>query len=406
MSAVSTDASLIEQFLSHAVENVFPSTEALRERLSSGKRLRVYYGIDPTGPTIHLGHTVPLRKLRILQQLGHEVILLIGDFTAMIGDPTGKSDTRKQLTKEQVAENMALYRTQASTFLDFDGPNPAHFRLNSEWLGKMTFSDVIALASKFTVQQMLERDMFEKRLEEGTPIHVHEFFYPLMQGYDSVALDVDLELCGNDQTFNALAGRTLQRIERNKEKAVLATKLLTDATGKKMGKSEGNMVAMTDAPEDMFGKVMSWPDAMIVPSFEIATDASPEQVARVKQAMADGENPMLFKRELARQIVTMLASAEAAVLAEAHFDRVHKDHAAPEDIREVRMDVAEIALVDALVQAGLVDSKSEARRQIEQGGVKVDDTVVTDVKAQIRVDAGGTTLQKGKRHFAKLIRNA
>jgi tyrosyl-tRNA synthetase len=403
MPTVSTDPKRIDAFLARAVENVFPSRDALREVLLSGKRLRVYYGIDPTGPTIHLGHTIPLRKFAELQKMGHEIILLIGDFTAMIGDPTDKSATRKQLTKDEVLANMKLYKEQAAQFLEFDGPNAAQFRLNSEWLAKMSFADVLELASHFTVQQMLERDMFDKRMKEQKPIHLHEFLYPLMQGYDSVALDVDMELCGNDQTFNALAGRTLMRELKKKNKFVFATKILADPSGKKMGKSEGNMIAMTDAPEDMYGKVMSWPDAMIAPAFEVCTNATEDEVKKVKTAIESGVNPMTLKRELARQIVTILVDGDAAEEAEAHFSRVHQDHERPEEILEMAVEATELPLVDALVFGKLVASKSEARRQVEQGGVKVDDVVVTDTKTVVKISADGVVLQKGKRHFVKLV---
>lgn len=404
MSKVSTDPKKIEWFLTHAVEKVYPSADALRELLGFGKPIRVYLGIDPTGPTLHLGHTIPLRKLKQLQELGHQVVLLIGDFTTMIGDPTDKTAARKKLTKKEVLENCKLYKEQASAFLDFDGPNAARFEFNSKWLAKMSFEDVVELASHFTVQQMLERDMFEKRMEENKPIHLHEFLYPLMQGYDSVALDVDLEIGGNDQTFNMLAGRTLIREMKGKEKLVLTTKLLADPTGKKMGKSEGNMIAMTDAPEDMYGKVMSWSDAMIVPGFEICTDATEDEVTKVEQAIEKGENPMVFKRELAKQIVTMLINLEAAEEAAEHFNKVHQQGEKPEEIAEVRVSKAEMALVDALVEGGLVASKSDAKRQIEQGGIKVDDRPVTNVKATVKVGKEGVVIQKGKRHFVRLLR--
>ncbi len=221
----STDQQIAE-FLTRSVENVYPKRDALEELLESGKKIRVYLGVDPTGPTLHIGHAIAIRKLAELQRMGHEVILLIGDFTAMIGDPTDKSATRKQLTHEEVLANCKNYQSQASAFLQFDGENPAKLMFNNNWLGKMSFAEVVELASHFTVQQMLERDMFEKRMNEQKPIGIHEFMYPLMQGYDSVAMDVNLEIGGNDQTFNMLAGRTLMREMKGEEKLVLTTKLL------------------------------------------------------------------------------------------------------------------------------------------------------------------------------------
>ncbi|MEO5927836.1 MAG: tyrosine--tRNA ligase [Patescibacteria group bacterium] len=400
MATVSTDKAEVKRVLTRAVENVYPSRNALESALLSGKQIRVYVGIDPTGPTLHLGHVIWLRKLAELQKLGHEVIMLIGDFTAMIGDPTDKLATRKSLTREEVLANCKKYKEQASRFLSFNGKNAARLLFNSEWLAKMSFADVIELASHFTVQQMVERDMFEKRIEEGKPVHLHEFFYPLMQGYDSVAMDVDLEIGGNDQTFNMLAGRTLLREIKNKEKAVLTLKLLVDSTGKKMGKTEGNIIMLTDSPEDMYGKVMSWTDGMIVPGFELCTDVSDDEIVDMRAAMADGENPMTSKRRLAEAIVVMLVGEKEATKAAAHFDTVHKSKEVPDEIEEVKAGKKELLLVDALVIAKLVTSKTDARKQIEQGAVKVEGEIIKDVASMIRVPA---LIQKGKRYFARLV---
>ena len=404
MSEGKTDAPRIEWLLTHGVERVLPSTDALKERLTKGGRLTIYNGVDPTGPTLHLGHLLTLKKLAEFQALGHKVILLIGDFTAMIGDPTDKTATRVQLTREEVLANCKRYKEQASRVLAFDGPNAAEMKFNSEWLATMSFADVIELASHFTVQQMLERDMFEKRVDEGKPIHLHEFFYPLMQGYDSVAMDVDVEVGGNDQTFNMLAGRTLLKEIKKKEKFVVATKLLTDPSGKKMGKTEGNMIAMTDSANDMYGKIMSWPDDMILPGFELCTDAPADEVKKIAKAMEGGENPMQFKRDLAQRVVTWLVGAAKAEQAAEHFTRVHSEGEKPKDIPTVRvMGVRRLSLQDAMVSAGLVTSKSEARRQIEQGGVKVNDQLATDEKMLVEIVPEGVLIQKGKRHFAKLV---
>lgn len=397
------DPDKIDWFLDHAVEHIYPSREALRERLLTGARITVYLGIDPTADFIHMGNALSMKKLAELQELGHHIILLIGDFTAMIGDPTDKSATRKKQTREQVLENCRRYKEQAARILRFDGENPAELLFNSDWLAKMSFSDVVELASHFTVQQMLERDMFEKRLEEGKPIHLHEFLYPLMQGYDSVAMEVDMEVGGNDQTFNMLAGRTLIREMKGKEKFVIAGRLLADETGKKMGKSEGNAIALTDSSEDIFGKVMSWTDAMVLPGFEICTDMTKDQIADIKERIAKGENPMAFKIALGKEIVRWLSGDEAAEAAAEHFTRVHQQGERPEVIPEHRVGSSSIELVEALVQSGLVDSKTDARRQIEQGGVRVDDVVVADVKTVVTVSAEGTLIQKGKRFFVKLV---
>jgi tyrosyl-tRNA synthetase len=396
---VLTDEKMIQAFLTRAVENVYPTPAKLGETLASGKRISVYLGVDPTGPALHIGHAIALRKLAQLQKMGHRVILLIGDFTAMIGDPTDKLAVRKQLTREEVLTNCKSYQAQASKILDFAGENPVEMRFNSEWLAKMSFADVVELASHFTVQQMAERDMFKRRMEEEKPVHLHEFLYPLMQGYDSVAMDVDLEIGGNDQTFNMLAGRTLQRALKNREKAVVTCKLLTDATGKKMGKTEGNMITLADAPEDMYGKVMSWTDGMIAPGFELCTDLSNEEIDGIMKQMEKGENPMVFKRQLAKEIVKTFISEEAADAAEAHFTTVHQKHETPEEIPEHKLGSSK-KLVDVLVESKLVASKSDARRQIEQGGVKVNDVPVSDANAEVKK---GDLIQKGKRHFVKLV---
>jgi tyrosyl-tRNA synthetase len=401
MSSVTTTPEAIDWLCTHAVERIYPSVEAFREKLRSGARLRVYYGIDPTGPTIHIGHTVPLRKMAELQAMGHEIIILIGDFTAMIGDPTDKSATRKQLTREQVLENCRLYREQIGHIINFDGPNAAQMKFNNDWLGKMSFGEVLELASHFTVQQMMERDMFKKRMEEEKPIHVHEFMYPLMQGYDSVAMEVDLEVGGNDQTFNMLAGRTLLREMKGKEKFVLAAKLLADPTGKKMGKSEGNMIAFSDTPEDAYGKLMSWPDEMLLPSFEVLTDKTPAEIQAFRDRLSGGENPMNLKRELAQAIVAWIFGSEAGERAAQQFTQVHSEGQIPDEMPELGVKESSLSLVELLVRGKLVASNSEGRRQIEQGGVKVGGEVVADPKAMIEI-TGEIIIQKGKRHFLRV----
>lgn len=471
MSTPSTDLAKIEWFLDHAVERVLPDREALKQLLLSGKRIRVYVGVDPTGPSIHIGHAIAIQKIAELQALGHEIVLLIGDFTAMIGDPTDKSAARTRLTREQVQENLKGYKQQLSTILKFDGPNPAQIRFNNEWLGAMSFGDVVELASHFTVQQMSERDMFAKRLhgyvkcsncgkvnllrsvdfiggtikpglkrvcdgescghdfefrhEENPlkpafenrlnflkdewsapkPVYLHEFLYPLMQGYDSVALEVDLEIGGNDQTFNMLAGRTLLREIKHKEKFVLAVKLLADPSGKKMGKTEGNMIALTDTPEDAYGKIMSWTDTMILPGYEMLTEASSAEREEIREKIAQGENPMTFKKQLAHRVVTWCFGMEAADRAATHFETVHQQGELPEEIIEVIRAVGEVALVDVLVETNLVSSKTEARRQVEQNAVKVNGEVISDVKAMVEITKDGVLLQKGKRSFVKVIGN-
>ena len=313
---VDTSPEKIEAVLSRGVENIYPSKELLRCALLKGDRLTFYLGIDPTAKTLHVGHSIILLKLKEFQDLGHRVILLIGDFTGMIGDPTDKKATRKRLTRSEVLLNSALYKKQISSILSFKGKNPAILKYNSKWLSKMNFENVLDLASRMTVDQMLKRDMFEKRNEEEKPIYIHEFLYPLLQGYDSVAMDVDGEIGGNDQTFNMLAGRTLMKQIKNKEKFVVAMKLLTDSSGKKMGKTEGNMVSLNDSPEEMYGRIMSWGDGMICPGFELLTNFSEKEIEDIKKVIKDGENPKNIKMKLAREIVSMYHGKVVAEKAE------------------------------------------------------------------------------------------
>ncbi|MCA9388990.1 MAG: tyrosine--tRNA ligase [Candidatus Magasanikbacteria bacterium] len=395
---INTDKNAIGQFLSHGIERVLPTTEGLKEKLLKGERISAYLGMDATGQ-LHLGHALMMGKLAELQALGHHVILLIGTFTSIIGDPTDKTAARVQQTPEQVKEYAKNYLKLASRFLSFDGENPCEVRYNGDWYSKMTFEEVIQLSSHFTVQQMLERDMFEKRMKEDKPIYLHEFFYPLMQGYDSVVLDVDLEIGGNDQTFNMLAGRDLMKSIKGKEKFVMAHRLLVDENGKKMGKTDGNGVNLEDDPVDVFGKVMRWPDTMLIPTYELCTKLDASEIAVIKDSLAKGENPMQYKKDLAYRVTKWIAGEEAAEKAQQHFETVHQKHEKPEDIAVFEIPSGEHALVELLVSTGLCSSKTDARKQIEQGGVRVKDEVTTEPKTMLQIDSEGLLIQKGKRHF-------
>lgn len=397
------DEQKIDRVLTRGVTMVYPTSEKLREALLSGKRLRLYNGMDPTSPFLHIGHAMQLRKLREFQDLGHEVILLLGSFTAMIGDPTDKLAARKSLTKEEVLANAATYKKQASKFLRFSGENAARLMFNDKWLGKMDFADVINLASHFTVQQMMERDMFAKRAEEKKPIYLHEFMYPLMQGYDSVAMDVDLEVGGNDQTFNMLAGRTLMREVKQKEKFVLTLSLLTNSDGKKMSKSEGGIVALSDAPEEMFGKIMSMDDSMIISYFKLATDLTDDEITAIESAIVGGMNPRDAKMRLAGEVVTMCHNAKLAKTAKEHFLQVFSRKEMPDVIPELSLAGRTLTIVDVLVEVGFAPSKGEAKRLIEQGGVKVGDEVVSNPMLLMSPRTDGVIVQKGKRFFVKLL---
>lgn len=387
-------AAQIQEFLIRGVQQILPTQEQLAVELASGRTLKAYMGIDPTAPELHIGHVSQLRKMRRLQMLGHEVTLLIGDFTGRIGDPTDKSATRVKLTPEQVAENAATYKQQAAKILDFDDPvNPVRLRFNSEWLDPMTFADVLELASEMTVQRMLERDMFKKRISNQRPVYIHEFLYPLMQGWDSVRLGVDIELGGSDQIFNMMVGRDLVKRFLGKEKYVVAGTLLADPGGKKIGKTEGNMVAVLDTPEAMYHKVMMWGDQIVPHALELCTTVPIQQVKELAEALQRrDEDPVKAKMFLARQIVSELHSSEAAEQAE----RAYLDLTSGALLTEVAEAdfLPGISLIDVLVRGGFAASRGAAKRLIEQGGVRLNDNVVTDHKFVIENPG---TLQVGKR---------
>ena len=402
MPKVITDEKLIDIFLERGVETVFPSKEAFKEKLLSGQRLRVYCGFDPSASSLHIGNAILINKLAQFQQLGHEVIFLVGDFTGMIGDPTDKKATRRKLTREEVLENSKNYQKQAEAFLSFSGESAAQVRYNSEWSDKITFKDLIELASNFTVQQMIQRDMFQERLKEEKPIHLHEFLYPLAQGYDSVAMDVDVEIGGNDQMFNMLCGRDLQRVINNTEKFVLTMKLLADKEGKKMGKSEGNVVWMDDSPENMYGKVMSWPDGVIGIGLELCTDVSLEEVEKVYKELEKPEvNPRDLKMKLAYEITRIIWKEEKAKEAQEYFVRTIQKKEIPEDVKEVSIAEGE-KLIDLLAREGLAPSKSEAKRKIEQGGVSIDGKQIDDTQFFLGKDHDGKVIKAGKRDFRRI----
>ncbi len=398
MNKIDTNPEKIEELLARGVEKLFPSTDFLKAKMLRGEQVSLYLGIDPTGPTLHLGHVIPLKKLAQFQKLGHKITLLIGDFTAMIGDPTDKTAARKKLTHDEVLQNCKEYKKQASQFISFDGDNPAAFQFNSKWLDVLSYQEVLELCSHMTVQQMLARDMFEKRMQEGTPIYLHEFMYPLMQGYDSVAMDVDGEIGGNDQTWNMLVGRDLLKSLKNKEKFVIAMKLLVDPAGKKMGKSEGNMVALDQTPEDMFGAVMSWNDDLIVPGFEIVTDVPIKEIEEIKTFLLSGENPRDFKAQLASEIVKMCYGEKEAGRAMGEFEKTFSKGGVPDDIKEIFV-APGTPLVDILLAENIVSSKTDWRRLVEEGAV----TLMPDIK----IINPTSTIQPGvykigKRRFVKI----
>ncbi len=378
MNQVQTDEQLIDKFMKRGVERLYPGDEFVYSRLTSGEQLSMYLGIDPTGPTLHMGHAIPLKKLSEFQKLGHKVILLIGDFTAQTGDPD-KADVRMRITREQVLENAKLYQEQASLFLDFDGDNPAELRYNSEWSDPMTFADVLDLASHMTVQQMMERDMFRKRYKEGRPIYLHEFMYPLMQGNDAVAMDVDAQIGGNDQTFNMLVGRDLMKSRNNKEQFIVPMKLLVDTRGAKMGKTTNNMLSFLDSAQEKFGKIMSWTDGMIEGGFELLTDVDMQEI---QTRLASDENPRDIKIDLAKEVVNFYHSREEAMQVAQNWATQFSDGKVPQDLPEYFIESPK-EIMELLKETGLVQSGGEARRKIDEGAVQVDGQKIREIKIRL-----------------------
>ncbi len=378
-----------EEFFTRGVERIYPSPELFKTRLAGGP-IKIYLGIDPTGPTLHLGHATVLLKLRELQDAGHEIIILYGTFTAQIGDPD-KISTRKQQTPDEVKANYQKYRKQIGKILDL---KKIVFKKNNDWLGKLKLAEVLNLASEFTVAQLLERDMFQERIKSNLPVHFHEMFYPMLQGYDSVAMGVDAEIGANDQTFNMLTGRTMMT-KRGKEKFVIATKLLVDATGKKMGKTEGNMVTFEDLPNDVYGKVMSWPDGLLALGFEICTRL-PEQ--EFKNLIST--NPRDGKMRLAKEITKLFHGESKANKAEKNFVKVFQTKELPTEIKEVKVERGSL-LADILLEQKLIDSKTAFKNLVEAGAVTINGEIkITDQWFKVEET---NIFRVGKKKFLKVL---
>ncbi len=397
--SVNTDEKAIDHLLSLGVADVIVR-EDLKKKLMSGKKLRIKLGIDPTGFDLHLGHMVVVHKLREFQELGHQIVLLFGNFTGQIGDPTGKNETRKQRSQEELEKNAQGYMDQVSHVLDV---TKVEVRWNAEWLAPLNFSDVVLLASQFTVAQMLERDMFQERIKHDQPISLHEFMYPLMQGYDSVALEADVELGGTDQTFNLLAGRTLQKAYGQEPQNILTVPILVGTDGTmKMGKTTGNYIGVAEKPEDIFGKTMSIPDEQIPIYLELAGRMDRDEIAEFKARLAGGENPRNIKMELGHAIVEIYHGEKAAQAAEEHFKTVHQRREVPDEIEEVTMPGEKWNIVDLISELGLAATKSDARRLVEGGGVKWEGEKVEDIKMEMTLTKNGALLQVGKRNFRRV----
>ncbi len=377
------------------------SEEDLIAKLKKGKPLRIKAGFDPTAPDLHLGHTVLMQKLKQFQDLGHTVIFLIGDFTAQIGDPSGRNKARPPMTPTDIAANLRTYVEQAAKILD---PAKVELRYNSEWLGKLNLYDTLVLTSHYNVARMMEREDFKTRFQAGDSLGVHEFLYPLLQGYDSVNLKADIELGGTDQVFNLLVGRDLQRAYGQEPQVVLTMPLLIGTDGvKKMSKSYGNYVGITEAPKEMFGKILSISDELMWQYYELLSDKSLEDIAKLKKDVVEGRyHPKAAKVALAKEIVAKYHSAKAADEAEKEFEMVFAKGARPTDIPEHKTKTASI--VDAIVEAELAPSKSEARRLISQGAVSVNDEKLSDINAKF-AKSGEYVLKVGKRKFCKIVYN-
>jgi len=396
--------SLDEQFelISRGVEEIIPEQE-LRDKIENSikndKPLIVKLGCDPSRPDLHIGHSVVLRKLRHFQDLGHQAVLVIGDFTAMIGDPTGRNKTRPQLTIEDARDNAKTYLDQAGAVLNMDTLRVVY---NSAWLNKMSFSDVIKLSSSTTVARMLERDDFNKRYDSEVPISLHEFLYPLAQAQDSVELVSDIELGGTDQKFNLLMGRNLQKIVGQKPQCILTMPILEGTDGiEKMSKSYGNDIGISDSANDMYGKTLSIPDNIMLSWFTLAADVNKNYLDEVSQKLEDGStNPMELKRELARKIVTLYHDENNAIEAENHFNQVTVSKGVPDDIDDYQLKEDDL-LVNIIADSGLLNSKSEARRMIKQSAVKIDGETVTDIHHKITT-SDSFILKVGKRKFLKV----
>jgi tyrosyl-tRNA synthetase len=375
-------------------------TAKLNKSYESGMPLRIKQGFDPTAPDIHLGHTVGIRKLRQFQELGHQVVVIIGDYTGMVGDPSEKNSTRPRLTHEDVMENAKTYEKQFFKILDKD---KTEVRYNGDWFSKMSFAEIMNLASKFTVARMLERDDFANRYKSMQPISIHEFFYPLMQGYDSVMIKADIEIGATEQKFNLVIGRQIQKEYGHESQVVLTLPVLEGIDGvQRMSKSVGNYIGIDESPEEMYGKTMRIPDQLIYPYFELITDVDLAELDKIQKSLEDPKvNPMSLKRYLARTIIRMYHDEDAAQAAEKHFNLVHKEHDVPDDIPLFSLDGKKRRLIDLMVETKLASGTGEARRLIRQGGVKLEGNTVNDELMELSLESE-VVLKVGKRKFLKV----
>ena len=396
---INTNPKKIKEVLTRGVEEVIVKKD-LEKKLLSGKKLRIKFGVDPSRPDIHLGHTIPFKKLQEFQKMGHQIVFIIGDFTGRIGDPSGRSKTRPELSAEEVKKNAKTYLEQVKKVLDI---KKIEIRRNSEWYDKMAPDDFMKLFSKITLARILERDDFEKRLKNKIDIYPHEIIYPILQGYDSIIIKADVELGGTDQTFNMLVGRKLQKRFNQPQQDVLTNSLLIGLDGKKkMSKSLDNYIGITEPPKEQYGKIMSIPDDLIINYFELCTDVSLKEIAQMKKDLQSKKaNPRDLKARLAQEIVTIYHNKKAAEKAEKEFNRVFKEKKLPARIPEIKIKKKTLDILDLLVQTKLVSSKSEAKRLILQKGVKINSKVQQDWQEAIKIKKK-MLIQIGKRKFIKI----
>ncbi|MBU3905694.1 tyrosine--tRNA ligase [Patescibacteria group bacterium] len=402
MPKIITDKNKIKELLTRGVVDVIVK-KSLEKKLMSGKQLRIKHGVDPTGPKIHLGRASTLRKLAKFQELGHKVVLIIGDFTALIGDASDKDEERTMLTRAQVKENMKGYLKQMGNIFNIE---KAEIHYNSEWLSKLNYYDICRQANAFSAAQILDRDNFSKRFKAGERISLREMFYPLMQGYDSVAIKSDIEIGGSDQLFNVLAGRELQRLYKQEPQDIITFKLMDGIDGRKMSTSWGNVICVVEDPKDIYGKIMSMRDEIIAQYFELATDIFLSEIKKYEQEMkANKINPRDLKMKLAREIVRIYHGDKKAKQAEEHFIKTVQKKEAPDEVRSKKLEVRSMNIINLLMEVKLVGSKGEARRLIAQNGIKVDGKIVEDANREIKISKKEMLLQRGKRQFVKVIGN-
>ena len=395
---INADPQEIEKVLNRSVEQVLPSKEGLKN-LMRKKKIRLYWGVDPTSPRLHLGHTIGFRKLQEFADLGHEAILVIGTGTVLAGDPSLRETTRPLITQKEIERNIKTWKEQAAKVLDF---SKIKIKYNGDWLAKLTLKEIVQIASHISAVKLFQREMFQKRLQRGETVWAHETLYPLLQGYDSVAMDVDLEIGGTDQTFNMLIGRELQKKMRNREKFVLTFPLILGIDGKPMSKTSGNCVWLTDSPDQMFGKIMSIPDNLIIPYLELLTNIPQKTIQQYKKELQLKKiNPRIVKKQLALEIVKMYHSNRVAQRAGEEFERIFKEKKLPAKIPEVRMTQKSLNILDLLVKTKLAPSKSGAKRLILQKGVKIDKKIEDDWRKVIGIKKG-MIIQAGKRRFFKI----